>query len=646
MSSREEPPAPLEGEPGLFDFLIDGAEELLALLDIEGRVVDANESFCRLFRLTRTEIRGRSARELLAGAGGGEAAAEALERAARGERSSYVVRLGGPPGPERILEFGWTPYRGQGPAGSPVRHVALLGRDIGPFVEAQRELLEEKRRAEEASRAKNDILAVLSHELRTPLNAVIGLLDLALRGDGEEELREDLLLALDSSHRLLGIVDDILDLAGIESGRFALELVDFDPAERAQAILRSFEAAASRKGLSLRFEKAEGLPKALSGDPLRYGQILANLLDNAIKFTERGEVALRLFALEELEGRPGLRLEVSDSGIGIAAEKLELIFEDFVQAEAGMARRFGGAGLGLAVVRKLVELLGGRVSVESRPGLGSLFRVELRFEPGDPAALRPPSLEPLVRAPRSLRVLLVEDDRVNALVGRRYLEKAGHRPGLACSGEEALELLASEAFDLVLMDIQMPGIDGFETCRRIRAGEAGPRAARTPVVAMTAHAEPLIEAELRASGMDAYLSKPVMPAALTTLVARFATGSAGGPAPYDLEATLERLGGDRELFEEIREAFLTDRGKKRGELAEALAASDHELLRRTAHSLRGQARNLGAEPLARAAEALEGAALSRRSRDYAGLAAALEEAYEELAAALEEGREAVGGDPR
>jgi signal transduction histidine kinase/DNA-binding NarL/FixJ family response regulator/HPt (histidine-containing phosphotransfer) domain-containing protein len=522
--------------------------------------------------------------------------------------------------------------------------------DVTEGAAALRALEQARKDAVEANSAKGSFLAAMSHEIRTPLNAVIGLTELSLRGPLPAEQRDNLETVLGAAHSLLDLINDILDLSKIEAGRMSLERVDFDLPERLRSVLRTFKAIAESKGLALELDIGEGLPRAVRGDPLRLGQIVTNLVGNALKFTERGEVRVSLSALPP-GSRPrcgadaglpdprslGIRVTVKDSGIGIVPEKQALIFESFSQADSTVSRRYGGTGLGLAISRQLAGLLGGEISVESKPGQGSSFSFTAFFEPGDPSRMTRVE-RPMVVLPAAghakLSILVVEDNPVNAKVVLRWLAQEGHRASYAASGAEALELLSREAFDLLLLDVEMPDMSGIEVTRRIRSGRAaGPSGSAVPIVAMTAHWGPEAREACSRAGMDDYVAKPVdfieLAAALSKVVrpstrefalsqaqgnpAQRGSAPGGGEAPVLVSPTepLRRLGGDTELYLEILGIFAMEAQGRRRALEETLERGDAEALRRLAHSLRGSAKTIGADALAASAEALErGAAVA------------------------------------
>ena len=383
-------------------------------------------------------------------------------------------------------------------------------------------------RAEASAEARAQFLANMSHELRTPMHGVLGLTELALGAEMPAEQRQLLTLARDSAERLLHVVDDVLDLSRIESGKLELEQIPFDPRElvnRAQMIL---SLRAQEKALALRAEVDDTVPPLLAGDPSRIHQILINLLNNAIKFTDRGNVLLRVGG-EMLSGeRYRISFAVEDSGIGIPPEHRQRIFESFTQADASTTRRYGGSGLGLAISSHLVRMMGGSIGLLSEVGKGSTFHFELELPVAAPARDAAPLPAEIPRRPLSL--LVADDNVVNRTLLERMLAKSGHAVASVENGEQAIAALAAHPFDAVLMDVHMPVLDGLEATRRIRDQESrNSPGVRVPIIALTALAFREDAVRCREAGMDAYLAKPFKTGDLLKLLAQLEDQKVASP---------------------------------------------------------------------------------------------------------------------
>ena len=396
---------------------------------------------------------------------------------------------------------------------------------INDLIVAHDEQVRLARAAEAGAQAKAAFLATMSHEIRTPMNGILGMTELALATALTPEQREYLTWVKSSGDNLMRVLNDILDFSKIDAGQLSLEAIPISLVTLLDEVIALHSTATNAKGLNLHWQLEGVIPKSLLGDPVRIQQVLNNLISNAVKFTEQGEVAVHVRCDEAPDDRRVvlLHITVEDNGIGIPADKLESIFVPFSQAESSTTRKYGGTGLGLSIVDQLVKLMHGRIRVESTPGRGSRFLVTLPLQCSiEQAAAAPPAVPADATADLSgKRILLVEDTPVNQKIGEKLLSRRGCLVTIAADGLQAIAAVEQQDFDLILMDIQMPELDGLEATRRLRARERELNLPRRPIVAMTANAMAEDRAACLGAGMDDFIAKPFRADELIALAARY-----------------------------------------------------------------------------------------------------------------------------
>ena len=754
----------------------------------DGRFVDCNAAFARIFGFdSREACLAASVADLYAGAAARERFMSELTRS--GSLSDFESQARRRDGAGIWILETATLLDETGPNGSG-RIIEGTILDITERKQTEGKLNDAMRAAEEANRSKGEFLANMSHEIRTPMNGIIGMTELALGTDLTLEQREYLDTVRTSAESLLGIINDILDFSKIEARKVYIDVVDFDLHHTLDDVLYSVAPRAHEKGLELACDVGADVPTALGGDPTRVRQIILNLVGNAIKFTEAGEVVVRVTREISKESEVVLHFVVSDTGIGIPAEKHAAIFESFTQADTSTTRRFGGTGLGLTICARLTSLMGGRIWVESEPGRGSQFHVVLPFEVRAKAPVRPPRLEladlrgvnvlvvddnatnrriledvlhgwgmrctlvdsgagaitaleravsvgdpfklalidyqmpeldgfglaerirnrpefrttmilmlssvggsgdairaralgistyltkpvrqsvlldallsstigggagstrqarntPRLVEPttRALRILLAEDNAVNQRVVTALLAKRRHSVTAVVNGREAVEAVARGGIDLVLMDVQMPEMDGLEATAAIRFMERG-GTTRTPIIALTAHAMKGDRERCLAAGMDGYLAKPVNAAEMFALIESLSAATIGAvprsvpnvssnaQPPLDVKEALARIEGDRDLLRELAVMFRDESPRLLTEIKRCAELRDAEGLAASAHSLKGACVSLSAKPAANAALVLEMLGQASRFDDVMTRVAELEHESSRLDDAL------------
>ena len=634
-----------------FRLLVEHSPDASVTLDIDqGRFCDANRHAEALFKMSREQIVKHHPVDLSpeyqpGGLPSTQLAKEMIETALSGKRMVFDWVHRDAEGHDIPCEVRLVPL----PFGDRKLLQATIS-DISARKQAEQELTDardaareanhELRRArdvaEEASRAKNDFLANVSHEIRTPMNAIIGMTELVLDTDLKASQREYLETVAESAESLMSIINQVLDFSKIESGRMDLETIEFGLRDEIATSVKSLAIRAQAKRIELIWSVEASVPDRVVGDPVRLRQILVNLLGNAIKFTNDGEVAVDV-KLREL--RPEdvlLQFSIRDTGIGIPADKLDAVFIAFEQADTSTTREYGGTGLGLAITARLVAAMEGEIWVDSYPGEGSTFFFSIRMKRGselsEAEAARLSDVPVVLVDDHSsehqdlfgiLSILLVEDGKANQTMAVGLLSKWGHKVDVAENGLEAVSAFQDGQYDVIFMDVQMPKMDGLEATQRIRELEDGSNG-RIPIIAMTAHAMKGDRDRCLAAGMDEYVSKPVkkddLRRALSAVrierpkVIAPAAAESSGPSEsvrkiIDWDAATERLGGDRALIERIARETITRIKFLLPQLASAIESRDPESSKRVARAIRETAQAVDALQIVDAVTALDHAVL-------------------------------------
>jgi hypothetical protein len=493
--------------------------------------------------------------------------------------------------------------------------------DISQRKQMEVELLEAKDKAELAAESRSAFLANMSHEIRTPMNAIIGFSDLLLSSELSAEQKKYLTTIHGSAHSLLHLLNDILDSAKLEKGKLELELQDFSLPAVLDAVVSTLWIQARKKQLELKLELDPQLGEFYYGAPDRLRQVLTNLIGNAIKFTDQGSVLVQVTAAERQ-----VKFSIHDTGIGIAADRLPQIFDAFTQADASMSRRFGGTGLGTTISKQLVELMDGQISVQSTEGVGSCFEFTLPLKKGQANAVVQQGYVPALPA---LKILIADDIPQNLELLKLLLQRAGHQVTAVTDGIEAVNTIKQQSFDLVLMDIQMPNLDGLQACKQIRLWEQQQNKATQPVIALTASVLDEDKTAAKEAGMQGFASKPIDFAALSFEIARVLAIEVREPlSPQTLVATTDQLlnlpkamqlWGNLASYLPQLEQFLQQQKPMILLAVQQLQDENYQAVQQQAHAIKGVSANLGLEPLSRVCAELEQAARQQQQQRAAEL---------------------------
>jgi PAS domain S-box-containing protein len=650
ITERSEAERTLNERTAFLNSLIENTPLGIVAISADDSVQMCNPAFENLFGYRQPEIVGESLAKMLSNAEMSTEITSSRSRLVQGRTTHIVTRRKRRDGSMVDVEAYSVPLGVEGHYTGAV----VLYQDITERKQAEAALLRAKEVAEAANRAKSEFLANMSHEIRTPMNGVIGMTDLALDTDLSDEQREYLQMVKISADSLLTLINDILDFSKIEAGKLEVEKIDFSFRQIVDEAVKTLSPKALEKNLKLLWHAEAGIPQILRGDMGRLRQVLVNLVGNAVKFTERGEVVVRVEKEEENPAGVVLHFQVRDTGIGVAKEKQGLIFEAFTQADGSATRKYGGTGLGLTITSRLVGLMGGKIWVESEPGAGSTFHFTSYFEfasggegtgseTGADAERQFPEREEsrvrlsgetpgmLLKRNRGVRVLLAEDNAINRKLATALLEKHGFVVIPTGNGRDAMEIIDRQGVDIALMDVQMPVMGGFEAIRGIRSKEQR-TGTHLPIIAVTAHAMRGDKERCLEAGADDYVTKPIRPGELMAAIERVRKPGLGSGAqwnsslsgliavpaaslssipslssspPFDLDGALQRLEGDRELLEELAKLFLDECPGNIGGMRKALQGHDARLLERLAHTMKGSAASVGAVRVSEASLALE-----------------------------------------
>lgn len=598
---------------------------VMLLVDSSGRITDANAAATSFYGHSRDKLANMSINELDETAKSGS---QLMQKwvSGKGQAVEFTHCLADGSKRNVVISASKIKFKGQ-----MLLHTII--QDITARKQAEKALIETNRRLEEAtmtatqmtlqakmaSRAKSEFLANMSHEIRTPLNGIIGITGLLLETELNDEQQHFVNIINSSGESLLGLVDEILDFSKIEAGKLLLEAIDMNLQSLIKEFVAIMKVRAQQKGLELNYSISPDVPANLHGDPARLRQILNNLVGNSIKFTPSGHIDIKLSLVNRNSKKALIKFEVIDTGIGIPAHKFDLLFKKFSQVDASTTRKHGGSGLGLAISKQLAEMMGGEIGVESEDGKGSKFWFTASFilqsEIPAPADVgsdnqkseKLPEQDIAAGAKtskffnRSLRILLAEDCATNQQVALSILKKLNLQADIVKCGEEAIKAIEKTAYDLILLDIQMPGIDGFETTSRIRKLEETLHRGALPIIAMTAHSLPGYREKCIKAGMNDYISKPISIKTVAEILEKWLPET----PVFDESDLMERMMNDETLVYSLANAFLSDAPDQLKGLKTALADNKIDLVERLSHRLAGASGNIGGKEMSAIAYCFE-----------------------------------------
>lgn len=656
LTERQSTEQSLAEQQRLIASLMETTQEGFWFIDLRNETTDVNPAMCKILGRPREDIIGKSIMDFV-DEENAEIFRRQIERRSRGLTGSYEISLQQPDGTRVPCLNNATPLLDT--AGEKIGSVGIWA-DISEIKMTQRSLEHEKERAEAASVAKSEFLAIASHELRTPMNGVLGMADLMMGSELSDEQRERLRIIIQSGEALMGLLNDILDISKIEAGGLELEERHFDLEELLESVAALMGSRARQKGLTYKNNIGPEVPQTLMGDVKRLRQVLNNIVGNAVKFTRSGQIAISVSRVESDSADLRVRFEVADTGVGISDEAQDRIFEKFTQADSSTTRRFGGTGLGLAICKELVELMEGEIGVDSMPGEGSCFWFTAKLGIGDQSKIvaerdhRRPIAAP---APlRKLCILVAEDNTVNQEIARQTLEDAGHTVTVVPNGHEAVAAVKANSYDVVLMDVHMPEMDGPTATQEIRALPTP--MSDVPIIALTADAMSGDREKFLKVGMNDHVAKPFDNSRLFATIGRHIDGP--GPrsnsAGFDRESA-DTMGGpdqsptaesglDADVYLPIRNAkpdlwqrlvrlYLDNTPKDIAKLEYAVEGGDARGLQMAAHTMKSSSANVGAMNLSALCAELETASLEGDMASGADLLTRIQQEYEIVAVALQ-----------
>lgn len=572
-----------------YKLLSQKVRDIIHFVDTEGNIIDVNQSGLSSYGYTYKEFSKLNIRDLRAE---GIITQDFIEKLYKGttfyetvhyrkDKSTFPVEIstkGSDIGGKRVI-------------------ISII-RDITERKLVESSLKAAKEAAEIANKAKSEFLANMSHEIRTPINGIVGMVDLTLATELSNEQKENLMIVKSCSNSLVKVINDILDFSKLEARKLVIENINFDIKSLIEETIKAHSPSAIKKGIELNYTFSIDIPQYVLGDPSRLHQILNNLISNAIKFTEIGEVWIKVKKIKNQDNEVEIQFSVEDTGIGISEDNIGMLFQSFSQLDGSITRRFGGTGLGLAISKQLSEIMGGRLWVESKSGIGSKFSLILKFAIGAKVETHPKEIVQLKNVDRPYNILLTEDDKVNQMVITRILKERGYLVDTAGNGLQAVEMCEKNSYDVILMDIQMPVMDGIEAAKRIKE-----RDKVTPIIALTAYALKGDREKFLAQGMDGYVSKPIKIDELYSVIERSLTSNKCNDDISDVGICLDEVGNvilkpiEVPSFNKKDSNMLNELSKAIDSMNNALEKGEFFMIESLAHKIKNLSNKIGVEEL-------------------------------------------------